>query len=99
MPLPCLYIYFTLLEIHKHSSKFKTQSDIHNHRTRSANLLRNTKFKLKKSENNSLNLNLYNKIPISIKQLNFNKFKMAIKNILLLHCFYSVDDFLSTKIN
>ena len=79
MPLPSLYIYFSVIEIHKNISNFNTQSDTHSYSTRSADLLRTNRFRLKKSENNSLNLNLYNKLPSEVKSLNLNHFKKTTK--------------------
>ena len=69
MPLPSLYIYFSIIEIHKNINNFNTQSDTHSYSTRPADLLRTNRFRLKKSENNSLNLNLYNKLPSKVKSL------------------------------
>ena len=47
MSLPSLYIYFSVIEIHKNISNFNTQSDTHSYRTRSADLLRTNRFSLK----------------------------------------------------
>lgn len=99
MPLPSLYIYASLVEIHKNINSFNTNSDHHNYSTRSANLIRTPRFRLKKSECNSLNIKLYNRLPPNMKLLNFNQFKYVIKKIILEHCFYSVDDFMETSFN
>lgn len=97
MTLPCAYIYFTLLEIHQTKSIFARSSDIHTHSTRHSHDLRPNCYRLKKSQNNSLNLNLYNKIPLAIRDLNNIKFKTKIKQFLLKHCFYSVNEFINTS--
>lgn len=99
MPLPCLFIYYSLLDIHKNKNSYVTPSELHNHNTRSAKLLKTPRYRLTKSANNSINLHLYNKLPETIRLLNFNKFKSSIRNHLLKFCFYSVQDYMSTPIN
>lgn len=96
MTLPSLYIYSVLLEIHKNINNYPTQSEVHDHNTRSANLLRVPRFRLCKSSKNSLNLNLYNKIPENIKSLNIFRFKKEIKKFLIEHCFYTLDEYIKT---
>lgn len=97
MPVPCLFMYITLLEIHKNIGSFSTNSDFHNYDTRAATQLRQTRFRLTKSIKNTLNLQLYNHIPNDLKSLNFNSFKYKMKRHFLKHCFYSVDEFFSTQ--
>lgn len=93
MPLPCLFIYFSLLDIHKNVDSFERNSNFHNYRTRRADFLRPPKLRLNTSTKNSPNLELYNILPNSIKLLNYNYFKLKIKRVLLQHCFYSIDEF------
>ncbi|KAK9729504.1 hypothetical protein QE152_g15922 [Popillia japonica] len=53
MILPCLYIYYTLLEIHRNITSYKTQADNHCYNTRYANNLRIPKLRLTKSIKNT----------------------------------------------
>ena len=62
LPLPSVYIFSTVFEIHMKIKNVCLQSDIHIHNTKSANMVRTERFKLSKSKINSLNVNLYNKI-------------------------------------
>ena len=96
MPLPSLYIYSCLLEIHSNKDSFDTYSDFHDYNTRASNLLKPQRLRLTRSVKNSLNLNLFNTLPPHVKQLNYNKFKNTIKQFILRHCFYSVDEYLNT---
>ena len=93
-----LFIYCTLLEVHKNISDFNIQSDIHYYPTRSSSLLRTRCFRLTKSQKNSLNLNIYNKLPENIKLLDYSCFKRKIKYLILRNCFYSVADYLDATL-
>ena len=93
MPLPCLYIYATLLEIHSNINSFPLSSNYHSYETRSSNMIRSKFYKLTKSKNNSLNINLYNILPENIKSLNILQFKRKLKEFLLKTCYYSVDEY------
>uniref|UniRef100_V5G2A3 Putative RNA-directed DNA polymerase from transposon BS n=1 Tax=Anoplophora glabripennis TaxID=217634 RepID=V5G2A3_ANOGL len=62
LPLPCLYIYYTLTEIHKNINSFCLQSDIHIYNTRNSNAIRTDRFRLTRSQSNSLKVGLYNKL-------------------------------------
>ena len=97
MPVPSLYMYSTLVEIHKNKNTFAANSDFHNYDTRSASQLRQPRFRLTKSIKNSLNLQLFNHIPDDIRSLNFDRFKLKMKRHFLNYCFYSEDEFLNTK--
>lgn len=93
MTLPSLYIFYTLIEIYKKYPVLTTQSDIHPYDTRGANLLRTPKFRLNKTENNSLPLKLFNVLPHKIRILNIFYFKKTLKNFLTENSFYSVSEF------
>ncbi|KAK9745125.1 hypothetical protein QE152_g7140 [Popillia japonica] len=94
MTLPCLYIYYTLLEIHRYITSYKTQADNHCYNTRYANNLRIPKLRLTKSIKNTTNVNLYNVLPSQWRSLHYSLFKIRIKEFMLKYCFYSVDEFL-----
>lgn len=98
MPLPSLFIYFSLIIIHERVSTLPKNADIHEHATRSAGSLRLPRFRLEMSSKNSLNLNLYNHLPNNLKMLNQSSFKRRVKRIMLRHCFYSVDEYLQTPL-
>lgn len=95
MPLPSAYIYYQVLEIHKNKPLFCTHADIHNYNTRSADTIVPDRFRLTKSQNNSLNINLYNILPANIKNSNVFQFKHRVKNYILTQCFYSINEYLN----
>lgn len=99
MTLPCLYIFQSLLEIHKNKHLFKTNSYFHDHHTRTAGHLRPDRLRLQKSVKNSLPLNLYNKLSNNTKNLTFNKFKGTVKDCLLGSAFYSIEEYVSTPLD
>lgn len=96
MPLPSAYIYHTLIYIHKNINVFIPQSASHNYPTRSGDLLKKPRFRLAKSEKNSIDLNIYNKLPSKIRSLNFSCFKRIVKSFILRNCFYSVTEYLNS---
>lgn len=98
MPLPCLYVYYSVLEIHKHKNTFSTHSDCHSYETRSSNLLKVPRYRLTKSARNSLDLRLYNIIPDNIRKLDYNRFKAIMKSHLLKYCFYSVGEYMNNSV-
>lgn len=95
MPLPCVFIYASLINIHDNKSTLLTHSDVHSYPTRNANCLRTNRFRLNKSKNNSLDLHLYNHLSIGLKKMDSRSFKHNIKSILTENCFYSREEFLS----
>lgn len=98
MSLPSLFIYYTVLEIHKNRHKFTTPSQLHSYPTRRNEDLYLTRFRLNKSKKCSLNLNLYNHLPTITRNMSFYKFKSKIKDMLLLKCFYSINEYLQSNI-
>lgn len=72
-------------------------SDIHGYQTRNRSNLRNIYCKYTKSQKNMnyMSVMLYNKLPVSFKNLTLNKFKKELKHILIKNCFYKVEDFLT----
>lgn len=93
MPLPTLYIYYQLLEIHKNKELFILNSDVHTYPTRNCDHIRPNRYKYKKSATNSLDVGLYNVLPVSVKNSTFSKFKQTIKNYLCKFCFYSTHEY------
>lgn len=96
MPLPSLYLYRTLIEIHKNKDRFLNHSNLHNYPTRSSHQIVLPFRRLSKSTKNSLNLNLYNHLPRDWTMLTLNNFKKRIKNLILQNCYYCLQEFLDT---
>lgn len=98
MPVPSLFIYATVQEIHKNKGTFSTNSEFHSYETRTANHLRVSRFRLTRSQINSLDVNLYNFLPPEVKSLNMFRFKNVVKQHILRHCFYSIEEYLKTPV-
>lgn len=93
MPLPTLYIYHSLIEIYHKKDTFSLNSDLHGHNTRAANCIHTKRFRLAMSKANSLNLNIYNHLPAQVRDMSLVKYKLCIKEFLLKHCFYNVEEY------
>lgn len=98
MPLPAIYIYYTLLEIHRNKKSLQTHSDIHHYNTRSAHLLLQPKFKYRNSDKNSLDVKLYNKLSIESRNLSYKLFKIKVKTLILEMCYYSESEYMDCPI-
>ena len=100
LTFPSLFIHECLVHAHKlFNSESTTGQDIHSYNTRYKGDLRADRYRLSLSQNgpNHLSIIFFNKLPISIRCLSLKKFKVATKNLLLLHAFYTLDEFLYLK--
>lgn len=75
MPLPTVYIYCSLIEIHKIKNSIQKHSDIHEHSTRNPTNLTKPTFYNTKSIKNTLDFNIYNHLPQNVKFMSGNIFK------------------------
>lgn len=97
LTLPCLYIHTTCLYIHARSSLLRTSADVHEHATRSRDLFLIPASRTCSAEKNKVNIKLYNALPNNLKVLTMRNFKVKLKDLLLKHAFYDVDEFLRYK--
>nr|CAH7713658.1 unnamed protein product [Callosobruchus chinensis] len=95
MPLPSVYMYVSLLEVRKNLANLTLQSDLHTIGTRNSHLLRLPRYRLSKSQKNSLNLKLFNVLPESFKNMEELAFKNSIKQLFLTNSFYSCEEYFS----
>jgi hypothetical protein len=81
--------------------KFQTNSDIHNINTRHKHDLHQLSANLTSYQKGAYyaEIKLFNSLPKSIKSLNHDikLFKLALKDYLLFHSFYSVEEFTSIE--
>lgn len=98
MTLPCAFIFNSLLEIHKNGLHAPKHSDNHSYNTRNAGNFQIPKFRLTKSNKNTLDYKLYNILPRNLRQLNLNLFKKSIKHHLLKNAFYTINEYLETHV-
>ena len=77
---------------------FQSNENIHNKNTRNKTDMRYERRKLEMSRRTALCMGpiLYNPLPNKIKNLkNQERFKKEVKDYLILHCFYSVDEYVN----
>lgn len=90
------FIMASLLEVRKNVGRFPSNSDYHGYNTRRRNDLATPALRLEASRRNTLDVNLFNRVPNRIRQLNVFCFKKRVKSYLLSHTFYSCREFLES---
>ena len=100
LPLPSLHILESVYFIHCNKNYFKLNSDYHDHFTRTAKHIHLDTHRTTKYINSIAHqgINLYNKLPISVKNLDSKKFKHKVCMLLKNYIFFSVDDYLLTSL-
>lgn len=98
MPLPCIYIFHSLLQIHRGLNKFQTHSDVHAYNTRNAHNLIQSYSRTRTTQINKVDVRLYNHFVqcfnnVNVTSISFNKFHKLCKKFLLDNLFYSVNDY------
>lgn len=99
LTLPSLYVFASLVELHKESSLLCAHSDVHSHNTRNRNHLVIPRSRLKMSQVNKLDVRLYNCLPQHFKTLDMKDFKLHLRESLAKECFYSVEQYLRTGLS
>jgi hypothetical protein len=101
LPLASKFLLSLLSFVVDNLETFQTNSDIHNFRTRYRNNLHVPKTNLSKYQKEVYysGIKLFNNFPPTIRSLNHDikKFKPALKEYLLSHSFYSVQEFTLAK--
>lgn len=99
LPVPCLYIYETLVLVHKNRSSYNSHYNIHTYGTRNAVDLVAPFSRLRTTQANKLNVEFYNVFNsfyrgLDLQNRSRREFCKFAKMFLLEHCFYSIEDFL-----
>jgi hypothetical protein len=101
LTFPSLYIYQTILTTIDNNS-LPTNSNIHNHRTRSADNYHLPSVNLTIAKKNPFyqGITFFNKLPDQIKTIktNKNRFKVEIKKYLIKFSFYSIEEYMENSI-
>jgi hypothetical protein len=99
LTVPCLYIFSLAMFVINNPSYFQTNTSLHSIDTRQKNKLRKPLYKLSSIQKVSIYtaISVYNKLPSCITQHQHNEvwFRNALKKYLLMHTFYTVEEFLS----
>lgn len=100
LTVPSEYILQNIMYVRKHINEFKKKSDQHSISTRNRNGLVKSRFRLCKTDKSFLgnSVRFYNKLPVSITQLNATKFKACVKNILMSKGYYTISDYINDRI-
>lgn len=96
MTFPCVYIYKCLLATKTFLGDFACNGDCHEYNTRNRTGLAvaaHSTSKFEKSPSYS-GAKLYNKLPMSVRQLSYKPFKRALKSFLVQKAYYSVAEYL-----
>jgi len=102
LPLQSQYILSLLSFVVQNKDQFTNNLEIHNINTRYNMNLHPPLLNLTLSQKGAHNsgIRLFNHLPVRIKQLagDINLFKWALKNLLRSHSFYSIQEYLQTKL-
>lgn len=103
LPLPCIYLFESLMQIHKNLPTIIRHSDLHGYNTRGADNLVTSYSRISTTQQNKIDVRLYNKLDLifkdkHIKDMSVNNFHKFVKTFLVEHCFYTVAEFLEYNI-
>lgn len=101
MTFPALYIYHCLMYVKSNSECFKNHADLHSHLTRNRDniILPTHRLHITHKSFIYVALKLYNCMPIEIRNLTSNKFKIKVKHILMKISPYNLDEFYNASFN
>lgn len=102
LTLPCLYIYECAVFVKQHYTLFAEQLQHHGHNTRgkaNCQLLppQTKRTFIQKSVLTQI-INIYNHLPVSLKNLDKKNFKKKLHSYLVKNAFYDVSDFYKAKV-
>ena len=100
LTVPCLYIYHTLVKAFKHRQMYKQNSDNHDHNTRGSGKIRVDFLRLEASRFgfNYFGPKFLNHLPVEYVNLTTNTFKRLMKQYLADCAFYSINEFLESRV-
>nr|CAI5824316.1 unnamed protein product [Callosobruchus analis] len=99
LTLPCCYILQCVLAICENSTSYAFKNQIHGYNTRGSSDYFIEFHRVARSRNglNYYGPKLFNVLPNVIKRLPLRSFKLKIKSFLLSHAFYSIEEYLKSK--
>lgn len=100
LTLPSVYIFYCLRYVKENIGNYSYNCDTHSYSTRSAT---DIKIDFTRIVHNRFSVNYYgpvmfNKLPLTVRNLDIKKFKTVIKNYLVNKAFYSIQEFLQSEI-
>ena len=96
--LPSLYVYNCILYVKKNMNKFLSHHDVHNYNTRNCSDIvpEFCRFSTTQKNLHNMSVNFYNRLPKSVRDMEYKKFKVHMKKELIASCLYSVQDYFRT---
>ena len=96
LTLPCRYIYECLLFCHKNQHRYTQNNCFHEYPTRRGGDIRPVYLRLERTRFsfNYYAPSLYNRLPVSYRDLPESRFRVTVKRFLIERAFYSIDEFL-----
>lgn len=97
LPLPCLFIFSILLYAHSNMCLFTKNCDNHKYSTRKKDNYVIPLHRLERTQQSGkfIAVKLLNCLPVELKTMNLEKYKITLKKVLMDNCFYSVEEFMS----
>nr|CAH7768619.1 unnamed protein product [Callosobruchus chinensis] len=100
LPLACVYIMETLTLVHRNPDMFTRHSEVHSYDTRFCNNIVAPRSRLRMTQANRLDVSLYNYLinyfdNVLFQSMSINTFKKWIKQFLLTHSFYTVQEYIN----
>jgi hypothetical protein len=98
LTLSLLYILEVTCFLKRYSQSLELNANVHNHNTRRKMDIHIKSHRTNLHKNSVVNMGsiIYNKLPDHMKEIDSKVFKKKLKSFLLLHTFYSVEEFLSS---
>lgn len=90
------YIMASVIEIHKAKNEFTLNMDFHTYHTRHRNDIVIPTMRLETSKRNSLDVSIFNHIPLHVRTLPLAQFKGRVKEYLMQNVFYNCREFFSS---
>lgn len=89
------YLYNSLTTIHNQFSSLQSRGDVHNHNTRSSSTIDIPRCRLSKTLNSYpvAAMRRFNDLPVSLRNLDSNKFRSTLKALLISRPIYSLSEF------
>lgn len=100
LTVPCIFIFSNLVYVKENINTFQLRSSVHGHNTRFSGNIDTPYVRLSKytSSHKYLQISMYNKLPLCVKDLEINCFKNHLSKLLTEKAFYSVEEFFKCEI-
>ena len=102
LPLPCIYLFETIVYMKANLNTFSTNSDIHSYDTRHKNnvVINRCNTSLCQQYMDHMGTHMYNCLPLYLREIPaLSSFKKALFKFLLDHCFYTVNEYFENTKN